>query len=208
MNKDDKIIIVVKRENLFGEETFQGFRLHNEVDYESRILRNLEGMRRGDAEINPEYKQPIAYIIVSNPDKRVLTYQRAKKDEHYGEKRLQGKWSWGVGGHIDDEEINHQNPLHSSLSRELEEEVGLDIDECKLEVLGYINDDSNSVGQVHFGILYLAKTNKEVKPVDPEIVSCSFKSLKELEEICQSCDVETWSQIALPVVRKHFEKVN
>lgn len=207
MSKYDQQIFVVEKEILFGNDFFVGFRLHREVDYESRIITNLKSMRRGDAEEDPSHKQPISYILIVNPNsKTVFAYQRSSEDEKYAEKRLQGKWSWGVGGHIEARDIV-DNPIRESMLREIKEEVefkGKILDEP--EVLGYIYHD-HGVHKVHFGILYLLKTNGEVVPKDPEIAHGRLRTLNELEKICASpnCEVEGWSKTALIPLIKYLQ---
>ena len=117
---------------------------------------------------------------------------------------MQGKWSFGIGGHIEKPDIIGKNPIHSSMLRELQEEVETQGKTIPV-VLGYINDDKDSVGKVHFGILYAAITNLEIiKPKDLEIAEGRLRSLSEIEKICSNPDfiVEGWSQIALEPLRK------
>jgi len=65
--------MAVKREILFGNDYFEGFRPANVVDYKSRILENFEWVKRSYAEKNPQYKQPIGYsIIVNQPQNEFL----------------------------------------------------------------------------------------------------------------------------------------
>lgn len=223
MSKSDQKIVVVNNDYLFGKERseyFQGFRLKEEVDYENRILNNLEIMRRGsdkepkdhkegNAELNFDFKQPIGYMMVVNPDtKKVFAFQRSSKDKHYGESRLQGKWSWGVGGHIEPIDTKYGNPIVESRLRELEEEVYINGKIKSVNVLGYINDDMDSVGKVHFGILYLIEINGNVSPKDNEMARGEMLSINELEEICSSdkVEVENWSRIALDALKKYFSK--
>ena len=144
-------------------------------------------------------KQPIGYcLIVNSALKQVFAYQRSSVDEEYGEKRLQGKWSWGVGGHIEKYDINSGNAIRTSMLRELAEEVNIP-GSTQESVLGYINDDKTAVGEVHFGILYLIETNaKNVEVNDPEMAWGGFVDLARIEEILKSpdCRVESWSEIA------------
>lgn len=220
MGNPNQRIIVVKRDVLFGDgkNYFEGFRPAEEIDYESRILSNFEIMRRGstsesanhpegNAELNPEYKQPIGYTILFNPNlKKVFAYQRSSKDKEYGEKRLQGKWSWGFGGHIEPFDTENGNPIRESMLREVtheEVEIFGNIQEPK--VMGYINDDKDSVGRVHFGILYgLSIDGEQIKPKDPEIARVKLSSLNELEKMCSTfgIQVEDWSKIALEPLSK------
>jgi len=86
--------------------------------------------------------------------------------------------------------------------KEETEIIGNILEEPK--VLGYINDDSNSIGRVHFGILYILKIDGYANPKDSEIAHGEMKDLNELEKICSSFeyDVEEWSQMALKPLRK------
>jgi predicted NUDIX family phosphoesterase len=207
MSKEDQRILVVERDLLFGNDCFQGFKACAGIDYEGRILTNLKIMRRGDAENDPTHKQPIGYTIVANPSiGKVFAYQRSVKDKEYGEKRLQGKWSWGFGGHIEASERYNENPISDSMFREVtQEELEIIGNIQKPKVIGYINDESNSVGTVHFGILYLIETDaQKVNPKDPEIARVELMSVGELEKLCStpSVEVENWSRIALEPLRK------
>jgi len=208
MSKEDQKIIAVERDILFGKDTFEGFRPQNEIDYESRILDNLKVMRRGDIEEDPSHKQPIGYVIIANPElKKVFAYQRSSKKDEHDEHRMLGNWSCGFGGHIEPiDEVS--NPIREGMIREATQEettIYGSIEQPKL--LGYINDDSNSVGQVHFGLLYVIDTDaKKVKPKDSEIARIESKTINELEEICSSPNykVENWSQIALRPLKEYF----
>jgi len=203
MSKDEQRIIVVERDILFKDGFFEGFKPAREFDYESRILSNIKIMRRGDAEKDSTHKQPIGYMIIVNPEtKQVFAYQRSTDDKRYTEKRLQGKWSWGIGGHIEPSDTKG-NPIRESMIRELSEEVHLEGGAVgEPQVLGYIYHDFD-VHQVHFGILYMIETNGDVHPKDPEMSQGKLMGLNELEEICSSpnCEVEEWSKTALVQLR-------
>lgn len=203
----DKLVMVVKRSLLFGKDIFEGYRAKNEIDYESRILKDYYYLQRSIAEDDFNCKQPISYALLVNPEeKKVFAYQRAKKDYAYAEKRLQGKWSWGLGGHIENNDGTKGNPMHYSMLRELEEEVefsGI----SKIDVLGYLNDDSDNVGKVHFGILYIVETqSKSVKPNDLEIAQGELKTISELEDISKNYDVESWSEFAFKPLKEYLDK--
>lgn len=227
MGNPNQRIIVVEKKKLFGNDYFQGFAPSDGIDYEPRILNNLQIMRRGsteepanhpegNAEMNPVYKQPIGYTIVANLlRKKVFAYQRSSDNKNYNEKRLQGKWSLGFGGHIEPFDGVNGNPIRESMLREVtEEELEIIGKIYGFKVLGYINDDAQyekdtkggkvSIGRVHFGILYLLDTDAtDVRPNKESTIVVS-KNLSELEELCSSKDVEmeSWSKIALGPLRK------
>ncbi len=200
MDKNEKLIMVVDKEKLFSEKYFQGFLQAKDANFEKIILKNYYFIKRGLAEKDYNKKQPIAYAIIAK-GKKIFAYQRSSSTKEHGDERLQHKWSWGIGGHI--EEIDKaEHPIITSMLRELEEEVGLK--DAKAELLGYINDDSDDVGRVHFGLLYLIKTNKNIKPVSPELKTGKFVNFSQLEKITQKEEVESWSKIALSALKPLF----
>jgi len=192
--------MVVKRDVLLAGRYFQGFIPAKEFDFENVILKNYEWMEKDKAEQDPDYKQPVGYCVVYSPEtKRVFLYQRSKIDANYSEKRLQGKWSCGIGGHIEKIDTTNGNPIHESSLREILEEVKINGNKT-MQVLGYINDDTNDVGKVHFGILYLVLIEGDnVEPLDPEISEGKLVSMEVFIEKCASKDteVENWTKIAV-----------
>lgn len=198
--------MVVARKKLFDKDYFQGFEKHGKTDFEKKILDNFGYMRRGSVENDPNFKQPIAYVIIANKkSKRIFAYQRSA-DQNYTDKRLRGKWSWGIGGHIERIDEKSENPILASLGRELKEETSLN-EKITPKVLGYINDDSNDVGKVHFGILYLVETDQnDIKLLGSEAQKCEMLSIEELDKICNSEEysVEDWSKIALTTLKEVF----
>ena len=124
MGKMDEMILVVERAHLFENETltFQG--VLTDQENVKKIMKKFDAykeMRRGDAEENPAYKQPIPYVILKRGNE-VFVYKRLKGG---GEKRLHEQLSIGVGGHM-----NRINDVHNwgtnlmmNMYRELNEEV-------------------------------------------------------------------------------------
>ncbi len=200
MKKEDQPIMAVKREKLFEDNYFQGFLPAERVDFITRILKNYKYIRRKDAEESPQYKQPIGYIVLINKEKnKIFAYQRAVKNEKITEKRLKGMWSLGIGGHIDKVDAEKRDPIRMGVLREMDEEVNVEDGVIDLKLVGYINDESNSVGKVHFGLLYLAKTKGDIVPMAPEIKEGELKNLKEIRRILKNKDykMEEWSKIIL-----------
>lgn len=209
-SKDDQIIMAVSTQFLFaeGHHYFQGFTSHNKLNFEARILANYQWMKRGNIEDDSKYKHPIRYAIVVNPTtSKVFVYQRAGGHD---ENRLAGNWSLGVGGHVEKKDPIGENPIAESMSRETSEEIEfVDGYITGYKTLGYINDDSNSVGKVHFGVLGILETNaKIIKPKDKEIARGEFISFSELEKMCDpesDINFENWSKIALSPLREYIQ---
>jgi predicted NUDIX family phosphoesterase len=200
---DERTIMVIGREALLGERPFQGFSPAAACDYESLILRGYRYEPRARAEEDPSLKQPIAYCIIVNPRERmILAYRRAEGEGDYAEKRLRGKWSLGVGGHIDPGDLDAANPIRASMLRELGEEIRIG-KPGEPRILGYINDDVDMVGKVHFGLLYRLDTDvRTVEPATREIAEARMLPAEEWREKLarDRAAVEGWSRIAFPAL--------
>jgi len=200
VNKMDVPILVVPRQKLLGAEHFTGFKPAHEFNYEERILAHVHPMRRGDAEENAAFKQPICYVAIVNPAMRkVFAYPRTPQG---GDPRIHGKWSWGMGGHV--EPCDTGNPLHASMLRELQEEITF-TPASTPRPLGYINYEDSPISSVHFGMLYVVETASGVKLNEDAHAQGRFLSLEELKSLCSTADVEDWSKIALEPLERYFE---
>jgi len=207
MKKEDQLIMAVEKEKLFESNYFQGFLPSKKIDFLTRILKNYKYIKRKEAEESPQYKQPIGYIVLKDKkESKIFAYQRAVKNKDITEKRLKGMWSFGIGGHIDKTDDKEKDPIKASVLREIDEEVKIKGGIVELKLIGYINDDSNSVGRVHFGLLYLAKTKGDIIPTAPEIKEGELREIKEIREIVKNRDyeMEEWSKIVLKNI-KYFK---
>ena len=110
---------------------------------------------REEAETNVQFKQVIPYIVVRHKD-QYLVSQRTRQQQ---ETRLHNLYSIGQGGHITDQDfktganLDASDPILAGLMRELREEFTL-APEYGCRCIGLINDNSNEVGKVHFGLVY------------------------------------------------------
>ena len=175
---------------------FQGY--SNDDKFFRRIIDNGEFLDREILETSPDYKQPIAYMVFIK-DGKALCYKRSGKG---GEKRLYDNYSIGFGGHIEIFDGRNDEVIMNSLFREAEEELASMPNKFDPKLLGFINDDSNPVGQVHIGLLYLIELEEDIKPHPHEAGEGKFMSLQELEAVKDK--METWSQIAFDVVKERL----
>ncbi|MED4798998.1 hypothetical protein P9684_03930 [Bacillus atrophaeus] len=174
MGKMDEVIVVTPRDKVFDNEklVFQG--IESDLAKVDQIIENLAEsmttMKRGNAEENQNYKQPIPYAVLQKGD-QVFAYKRLKKG---GEKRLHDQLSIGVGGHMNAiEGTNFWEAVTENLRRELTEELFISTSNLNLEIVGLINDDLNEVGKVHLGVLLVVKL--------PEIAEVSVRETDQLE---------------------------
>jgi predicted NUDIX family phosphoesterase len=196
MAVSDENVLVFPRSLFERLGVFQGF--STEVDrYLPEILekKNNSFQPRAQAETNPNFKQIIPYVVVTD-GKSILHYVRGKKA---GEQRLVAKGSIGIGGHINDEDHTlfafGLQAFQNAVKREVCEELAVQ-GPFDARPVGLINDDSTEVGRVHFGIVHvLFRTPDKVKKNEQVITRVEFVPIEELK--AKREQMETWSQLCL-----------
>ncbi|WP_436936993.1 NUDIX domain-containing protein [Staphylococcus xylosus] len=203
MSKFDEMITVVPRKILFNDEEnkFNGFLDKNTVKGQEIFdtLSKFEVKRRGDMEEDPTFKQLISYCILENENDELLVYERLSGG---GEARLHGQSSIGIGGHMNDvkgaESINEV--LRVNAQRELEEEVGLSESKSQnLAYIGFINDDTNEVGEVHLGVVFKIHVNSnDVEAMETDTLRIKWVDQSKIEDYDE---FETWSALILQAIK-------
>lgn len=186
-------ILVVPRDDLFTDmETPQGFGTAGLQQLVERVRDFHRFSDRRAAEQDPSLKQIIPYMVLCCGQKVFLM----RRFENQDEERLRNLYSLGVGGHVNPaHDADAHDILMAGLKRELHEEVGI-AGRFDLEPVGYINDESNEVGQVHFGLAYRVAVQDENAQVrETDIMSGSFVTVDEAQSVY--AQMETWSQIVL-----------
>ncbi len=178
-----------------------------------------------DIEHHPEYQQIIFYGLIRQGE-RFFVYQRGGENSRYKEKRLQGKISVGIGGHIEP----FDNSLIDSLYRELDEElifkkrgqeINLKDKEGKITeksfsklvdiyIRGLIKYETDEVGEVHLGLaceINLLDPNLTIEVRQEENVEGKMVTLKEYREWIRGKEVipEFWTQIFIKEVEKELK---
>jgi len=169
-----------------------------------RIVQNGLFLRRSELEEDPSFKQIIPYAIISNEEpersgvRQSQSFYLFKRTSNQTEKRLHNKFSLGVGGHMNpnDSMESKEQYLIDELKRELYEEVKL-LNGCfieAIEFIGFINDDTISVGRVHIGLLYnIHVSNKEVYINETDKMTADWIDKPNLAEFYEG--METWTKI-------------
>jgi predicted NUDIX family phosphoesterase len=186
-------VMVFETRLLEGIGKFQGLCFETEKYLEVLLdPKNHSFIKRKEAESNPDFKQLIPYAILHNREK-VFVYRRGKL---LAEKRLHGNYSLGVGGHIGVTDPSlFGTTYQDGLKREINEEVFVDSD-YRQRVAALLNDDSNDVGKVHFGIVHSLELDKPlVRPKEKSINETSFMSPEDLKR--EIGKFESWSQICI-----------
>lgn len=197
--KTDKIFDTIERKNWF-------YKNDEENNIEQKIVLNYEFMKRWIAENNFDYKQPIPYAVVIDENDYIFVYKRWGENSNAWDKRLHNKISIWVWWHIEKEDIDSENPIYDTLTREIKEELNIDKDNIKeVHTIWYINDDSNDVWKVHIWIAYLIRIyNNNFDLLDGEIENGEFMKLENLDKLIKSWEynVENWSEILIEPIKE------
>jgi predicted NUDIX family phosphoesterase len=168
-----------------------------------QLLAHLEPKARSAAEHDYDTKQLVVYVLI-NHGETFLSYQRTPKTT---ETRLKALYSIGIGGHVnvDDRiqptlfganEAAWKDVVLKAVRREVSEEVQVEWANAREpRLICFVNDDSNDVGKVHFGVVFAMKVAKPTVAIRGErgIGKLGFRSLPEL--ISMRDTLETWSQL-------------
>ena len=190
-------VLVISREILTEVGLFQGLMFDTDRYLEKIFASGVARfMPRSSAESDPSYKQIIPYVIITHQDK-YLCYVRGKRA---GETRLVGQMSIGIGGHINPVDgdvplLGFRKSYDTAVEREVEEEIHVRANHND-RIVALLNDDSNSVGSVHLGIVhYWTLDSFDVEKREQMITKMSFADIPELQANRDA--METWSQLCL-----------
>ena len=145
-------------------------------------------------EEDPTYKQICPYLIFNYQDKFYLMQRKNTASEQ----RLKNKYSFGVGGHIREEDIVGKK-MEAWADREFNEEIDYK-GSYTMKPLGLINDESNPVGHVHTGFAFLLQGDSDNIKIRSELKHGQLLTLKECESYFD--DMESWSQMVFNVLKK------
>ncbi len=189
----DELILVIKRALFKDIDTWHGLQAVDYAPYAELIHDHKEFLPRSQMEMDPVYKQIIPYLVFTHENKYFLMQRQAKATET----RLQSKYSLGIGGHIRQEDIQGSD-LTVWARREFDEEVTFK-GNYTIEPLGILNDDSNEVGKVHIGFVFLLHGDSADIQVQSELKSGTLLSLDECMNFYDS--METWTQIIVDFLK-------
>jgi predicted NUDIX family phosphoesterase len=167
--------------------------------FEATVARAGFFVERAYAERTPALKQIIPYSIVVHHESILLT-QRMKSG---GESRLHEKYSIGIGGHINPEDVDEsaataRNPIDRGTQREVAEELVVR-GAYNIRRVGLINDDSNPVGAVHVGVVQVIRTEAPVEIREREQLEGRLVSCGDLQDLLATgANIETWSKLLIP----------
>ncbi|MBX4195989.1 2'-deoxycytidine 5'-triphosphate deaminase [Candidatus Pacearchaeota archaeon] len=201
--KLDRIVLVEDLDKLRKFRRNEGSEGFEPIDSraQERLLNMLNNesfwQSRYDCEDDESLLQPIPYVLLFGPDESVFSYVRAKNIKDYGDSRLFGKHSIGVGGHVN--KTDKHPYIRSSMMRELDEEVEIDGPLSEPKLVGTLLARNTAVDRVHFGLIYTAHTEGAIKRKDLALESGRLMKISEIEDDpLHQKKYETWSNIMIP----------
>ena len=194
---DPEQILVVPRSKIFTSHALQGFSTDPVlVDHFLTLVADCgRFVPRWPAEEDETLKQIVPYGVVRCGE-AVFAFLRGAQGQ---EARLRGRWSVGLGGHVNpgDGESIGLAMLERALQRELAEEVVLD--QPRLDLWGVLNDDEDAVGRRHFGFVYQVwVASPEAASREPGKIEGGFAPLAAA--LVGRDRMESWSWLVLEVV--------
>ncbi len=161
---------------------------------------------RPEAEADDSLKQVIPYQVFTC-NGRFFVFRRGGG---VGEGRLAGRLSLGIGGHINDRDAAAgfltMDDFMGALLREREEELVV-TGPVKTHFIGWINDDSDSVGRVHLGAVFRCETeNRDIVRLRTGSEDLHFVGWMKDKEIKKEAKrFEKWSLLAMEsILRASF----
>lgn len=190
MGSDEDILVVPR--SLLLPEPVQGFSTEGAAQFLARVRAHAVFRRRGDIEDDPSHKQIIPYLIVRHGP-RLFLFQRSAVG---GEARLHGKYSIGVGGHINKSDVEGAaDVVGAGLKREFEEELVVS-GRWQARRAGVLNDETNAVGRVHFGLVHIVVVDTaDIAVKEPDVLAGRLADSSEVRALRDR--METWSQLIL-----------
>lgn len=144
---------------------------------------------RYDAELNFEHRQIIPYCLV----KCGANYFITRRLE--GDARLTGKYSLGIGGHLERVDDSN-NYIQSGMLRELDEEIDIKSSIKSINLIGIICSNNTEVDSVHLGMIYVVEVaGFDVNVKETDILVGDWISTEALLEF--DGELESWSKIAV-----------
>lgn len=164
------------------------------------IYSNYFFIERAKAEMDQSVRQIIPYVVVKNANLVFLLRRLPRQTE----RRLHGKLSVGVGGHVNPFEEDSDDIILGGLYREVNEELSLPFEDASLSFLGIINDDIDDVSRYHLGLVFVIEIEdtSKVHIVEKEKMIGEWVDIKDISHHLQKDEMESWSQIILRYLLK------
>jgi predicted NUDIX family phosphoesterase len=178
-------VLVVPREALPDGATWYGLRTVGLPGFVAAVERDGRYEARSRMEVDPRFKQIIPYLVLRDGSRYFLM----RRTNAGADGRLHGRYSIGVGGHLNPGD----DGLLAGLNREWAEELVADF-VPNFRLLGLLNDDTTAVGAVHLGAVYVADAaGRSIAIRETDKLSGAFAEPAEVDAVREG--LETWSTL-------------
>jgi predicted NUDIX family phosphoesterase len=200
----DEEIVGIPRDLALPTGAWTGFRAFLGPEEGEREITRLDGLAqarpRRELELDPSWKQPIPYAVAlyrpegaPASDTQLFWMDRLAGGS---DKRLHGRASFGVGGHISPSD----GGIMAALAREWVEEVATPSLPAFTPV-GLLNDDGDDVGRVHLGIVFIATlTSPDIRIRETHKLAGSLVPVSDA--LRRRDELEGWSARLIDTIAK------
>jgi predicted NUDIX family phosphoesterase len=200
----DEEILGIPRDLALPSGPWTGLRAFSSPEEGEREIARLDGVAqarpRRELELDPSWKQPIPYAValyrpegVPASDTQLFWMDRLAGGS---DKRLHGRASFGVGGHISPSD----GGIMAALTREWVEEVATPSLPTFAPV-GLLNDDGDEVGRVHLGVVFIATlTSPDIHIRETHKLAGSLVPVSEA--LRRRDELEGWSARLIDTIAK------
>jgi predicted NUDIX family phosphoesterase len=185
MATPDELVLIVPRDEVPGGLDFTGVVDRPFAPVLAAVAASGQFLPRGKVEEDPSKKQVIPYLVLRDGELIFLM----KRTRAGGDERLHDRYTIGIGGHVNKGDAD----ILGGLQREWREEIEADF-VPEFMPLGLLNDDSNSVGAVHLGLVYAAQAHgRPVAIRETHKLSGEFVAMDAVAAVRDK--LETWSAL-------------
>lgn len=185
-----ELVYVVSRSALPDGAGWYGLRTAALDEFVVAVERDGRFEPRAEMERDPSFKQIIPYLVLRDGARYFLMQRTAAG----GDPRLHGRYSIGVGGHI--------NPgdggVLGGLRREWDEELVAEF-MPEFQLVALLNDDTTAVGAVHLGAVYVADAGGRAVAIrETDKLHGAFVEPGEVGAVKER--LETWSALVFDFI--------
>ncbi len=178
-------VYVVPRAVVPDAADWYGLRTDGLAAFVTALERDGRYEPRDVMEADPSYKQIIPYLVLRDGTRFFLM----RRTTAGADARLHGRFSIGVGGHLNPGD----DGLLGGLEREWHEELVAEFVPA-FRLVALLNDDTTAVGTVHLGAVYLADAaGRPVTIRETDKLSGAFVEPGEVAAVADR--LETWSRL-------------
>ncbi len=200
----DEEILGIPRELALPDGAWTGLRAFTSPEEGEREIARLDGLARSrprrELEVDPSWKQPIPYVVAlyrpagaPTSDTQLFWMDRLAGGS---DKRLHGRASFGVGGHISPSD----GGIRAALAREWAEEVATPTMPT-FTPIGLLNDDGDDVSRVHLGVVFIAElTSPSIQIRETQKLAGSLVPVSEAFR--RKSELEGWSARLIDMIVK------